>query len=149
MARRSTRSVSHQYFIQASPKKVFRAITDPKWVVRWLADTAEMSPRKGGTYAVGWNNGPQHRGTFLEFVPGKSVTMSWEWEGVNLHGTRFRLSVSPKGKGALLEIEHSGFPKEPAWVDLYGGTEWGWTYFAMNLKSVLETGHDLRSNHDG
>ena len=87
--------------------------------------------------------------TVLDFVTGKIITLSWEWEGVDLWGTKFKLSVEKKGNGSLFKVEHSGFPVEERWVDLYGGAEWGWTYFAMNLKSVIESGCDLRSKFDG
>jgi len=145
----NTRAVSHQYFIRAPPEKVFAAITDPKWLVRWLADHAEISPRKGGRYSLGWKDGPTHRGTILEFVPGKSITFAWKWPGVDLRGTKFKLSVEAKDDGAMLRVDHTGFPRLAKWVDLYGGAEWGWTYFALNLKSVLERDHDLRSRYDG
>ena len=97
---------------------------------------------------MGWKNGPKHSGTILRFVPDKSITLSWEWEGISLQGTNLTLSVEPKGKGSLLKFEHSGFPIQDKWLDLYAGAEWGWTYFAMNLKSFLETGNDLRSKYD-
>lgn len=41
------------------------------------------------------------------------------------------------------------FPREEKWTAPYGGAEWGWAYFAINLKSVPETGQDLRSERDG
>ena len=144
-----TRAVSHQYFVRASPAKLFDALTNPKVLVTWLADRAEFLPRKGGRYLLGWTDGPTHTGEILEYVPGKSVALAWEWPGVTLKGTVFRLSVEPKDDGAMLVVEHTGFPKLEQWTDLYGGAEWGWTYFAVNLKSVLESGHDLRSRYDG
>lgn len=149
LARSPPRSVSHQYFIRAPTERVFQAITDPKWLVRWLADRAEISPVEGGSYTLGWTDGPTHQGKILKLVPRESITLSWDWPGVALQGTVFRLAVSPKEDGTLFEIEHTGFPRLEKWVDLYGGAEWGWTYFAMNLKSVLETGRDLRSKFDG
>jgi len=149
MPRRSRRSVRHQYLVHAPPARVFRALTDPGEIVRWLADVAEIEPRTGGSYLVGWNDGPQHRGEILEFRRGRKVAFAWSWEGVALKGTRLTFSIAPRGKGTLLTVEHSGFPKEAKWVELYAGAEWGWTYFAMNLKSVLESGHDLRSPLDG
>lgn len=96
-----------------------------------------------------WKGGPRHTGTIVEFSPGKSIVFSWEWEGVDMGVTRFKLSVGPKRGGSLLKIEHSGFLRDEKWVDLFAGSEWGWTYFAMNLKSVLESGKDLRSKYDG
>ncbi len=148
MPARKTRSVSHQYFIHASPRRIFEAITDPKWLVGWLCDTAEISAKKGGRYSFGWEDGPTHRGEVEDLDPGKSLTLAWSWEGVELEGTKLKLTVKPKKGGALFGVEHSGFPRQERWADLYGGAEWGWTYFAMNLKSVLETGQDLRSEYD-
>jgi len=142
-------SLDHQYFIQASPDVVFRAISDPKWLVRWLCDRAELSPKKGGKYLLGWNEGPTHRGTVVDFLKGERVALEWTWPGVDLQGTVFSLSVEPTGRGSLLRVAHTGFPRVSRWMELYGGAEWGWTYFALNLKSVLETGHDLRSKQDG
>ena len=149
MVRQTTRAVGHQYFIAADPQRVFRAISEPGWLVKWLADEADLSPTNGGRYRLSWKDGPTHAGTVLEFVKGRRITLSWEWPGVALKGTRLQLSVSRKGAGTLFTIEHLGFPRQETWVDLYAGAEWGWTYFAMNLKSVLETGRDLRSKFDG
>lgn len=48
----------------------------------------------------------------------------------------------------MLKFRHAGFPKAEKWVELYGGAIHGWMYFMMNLKSVLDHGHDLRSGND-
>jgi len=149
MATKSVRSVSHQYFVRAAPDAVFRAISDPAWLTRWLCDRAELSPKKGGAYRLAWNDGPTHTGTVIDFREGRRIALAWTWPGVKLTGTVFSLSVEAKDDGTVLTVEHAGFPRLSRWTELYGGAEWGWTYFAMNLKSVLEHGHDLRSRYDG
>jgi uncharacterized protein YndB with AHSA1/START domain len=149
MATKTQISVGHQYFIRSTPEAVFRAITDPQLLTRWLCDRAELSPKKGGTYALGWNDGPTHTGTIVDFRKGQRIAFEWTWPGVTLRGTVFSLSVKAKDGGTILTVEHRGFPRLPRWTELYGGAEWGWTYFAMNLKSLLEKGHDLRSKYDG
>lgn len=149
MPEETSRAVDHQYFIRAEPAAVFRALTEPDWLTRWLCDIAELSAQKGGAYRLGWKDGPTHTGTVVEFVPGSRIALAWRWPGVELDGTVFSLAVEPEDGGTLLRVGHTGFPRREAWTDLYGGAEWGWTYFAMNLKSVLETGHDLRSRRDG
>ena len=149
MAEEVPRTLTHQYYIDAPPERVFQALTDPAGLVRWLADRAEIEPRRGGRYSLGWTNGPTHTGVLVDFEPGRTVAFAWEWPGVELKGTVLRLTVHRQERGTLLAIEHTGFPREERWTDVYGGAEWGWTYFAMNLKSVLETGRDLRSPHDG
>ncbi|MGA9840135.1 MAG: SRPBCC domain-containing protein [Thermoplasmata archaeon] len=149
MAPRKTRTVELQVFVHASPKKVFRWISEPRRLTRWWVDAATLSPRKGGRYAFTWDGGPTHTGKVLEFVRGKRVTLTWQWPGTEDRlVTRLRLSVVGKKGGTVLKFTHSGFPKQERWVDLYAGAVLGWRYFTLNLKSVLETGHDLRSPLD-
>lgn len=145
----SLRTLDHQYFVGATPGALFRAISEPAWLTRWLCDRAELAPQTGGRYSLGWTGGPTHTGRVAVFEPGRRVSLEWSWPGVELTGTVFTLSVEPHEGGSILHVEHTGFPREEKWADLYGGAEWGWTYFAMNLKSVLETGRDLRSPRDG
>jgi uncharacterized protein YndB with AHSA1/START domain len=149
MVTKAKRSVNHQYFIGAAPNAVFRALTDPQLLTRWLCDRAELSPKKGGTYLLAWNDGPTHTGTIVDFRDGQRIAFAWTWPGVKLQGTVFSLSIEARDGGSLLTVRHSGFPRLEQWTELYGGAEWGWTYFAMNLKSVLEHGHDLRTEGDG
>ena len=150
MTRPTRRPIRQQYHVRAPPKKVFRALSDPERITRWLADRAEISPRKGGRFLLAWEGGPTHTGKLLEFVRGESITYGWTWPGLEEVGvTRFKIAVEPKGKGTLVKVTHSGLPMGKKWDDLYAGAIWGWTYFMMNLKSVVEHGHDLRSRHDG
>ncbi len=127
---------------------MFRALTEPAWLVRWLSDRAELDARTGGRYRLAWRDGPEHEGTVLECVPPRRLTLAWSWPGVALAGTRLRLTLDGAPGGTLLTVEHTGFPRGERWTDLYGATEWGWTYFFLNLRSVLELGHDLRSSRD-
>lgn len=149
MAGKQLWKVDHQYLIRAPPERVFRAFTDPKVLVTWLCDTAKLEARPGGPFSLGWTNGPTHTGQVLEHVPGRRLVLEWSWPGVALTGTRLAMAVEPTEGGSLFRISHEGFPRLAKWGELYAGAEWGWTYFAMNLKSVLEAGRDLRSPRDG
>jgi uncharacterized protein YndB with AHSA1/START domain len=147
--RTKTRTLRLPMFIHASPKRVFKWITDSEKVSGWLSDTAVLSARKGGRYVFGWNGGPAHTGKVLRFSRGRELTLSWQWPGKeDLGTTRLRLSVEPKRDGTLLRFTHSGFRRSEEWDELYEGAVRGWTYFMMNLKSVLESDHDLRSPYD-
>ncbi len=144
-----TWDLRHSYFVRVPPTRLFAAMTEPKQLVRWLCDIAELEPRKGGRYRLGWTDGPVHEGRVVDFLRNRSLRLSWEWEGVPLRTTRFGMAVAPAKGGAIATFTHSGFPRETRWAELYAGAEWGWTYFAMNLKSFLESGRDLRSPRDG
>ncbi|NNN17554.1 MAG: SRPBCC domain-containing protein [Thermoplasmata archaeon] len=149
MTRTKTRTIRLQIFTQTSPKSAFKAISEPELLKRWLLDGASLSLRRGGSYSFTWVGGPTHAGHVLEFVPGKQITLTWQWPGQeDLLVTRLKLEVEPKNAGTVVRLTHSGFPKQERWVDLYGGSIQGWTYFLMNLKSVLDHGQDLRSQYD-
>jgi uncharacterized protein YndB with AHSA1/START domain len=149
MPRTATRTIRLQVFIHRPPKKVFEAISDPDLLARWFVDTASLPQRKGGSYTFGWTDGPTHSGKVVDFARGRYLTLAWTWPGrEQLGSTRLRMSVEPKAGGTVVKFIHSGFKTRGPWVDLYDGAIRGWTYFLMNLKSVLEFGHDLRSPHD-
>lgn len=148
MPREKRRTVDHQFHIHASAAKVFRAFTEPSQIVHWLSEKAEVDLRRGGAYRLIFAGGWLHEGSVVGFDPGRSITLAWSWPGVPVTGTRLKMSVKPSGKGAIFRMVHTGFPMGKEWVDLYGGAEWGWTYYGMSLKSFLECGHDLRSPED-
>ncbi|MCI4334548.1 MAG: SRPBCC domain-containing protein [Thermoplasmata archaeon] len=142
-------AVDRQFFIRASPSTVFDAISTPRGLASWMVVRAELPAQTGAKYEFEFDGGWRHEGTVQRFRAGRSITLTWAWEGVPVKGTVLTLSVRPKKGGALFRFVHSGFPREKKWMDLYGVTEWGWTYYGMNLKSVLEAHHDLRSRWDG
>jgi uncharacterized protein YndB with AHSA1/START domain len=149
MARQKTRTLRLPIFIHASPKRVFKWISEGKRMERWFSDSARLTGRRGGRYSLGWEGGPTHSGQVLDFVRGKQLTLSWQWPGKErLGATKLKLSLERKGDGTILRFTHSGFRTSGEWIELYEGAIRGWTYFMMNLKSVLESDHDLRSPHD-
>jgi uncharacterized protein YndB with AHSA1/START domain len=149
MPRKGTRTLRLPIFIHASPKRTFKWVSDGDRLTRWFADSAALSGRKGGNYRLGWEGGPTHTGKVLEFERGKRLTLSWQWPGKEHLGvTKLKLTLEPKEDGTVLRFIHSGFQRSPEWNELYEGAIRGWTYFMMNLKSVLESDRDLRSPYD-
>jgi uncharacterized protein YndB with AHSA1/START domain len=143
------RTIRLPIFIHASPTRVFDAITEPEILTRWFMDRATLSAQKGGSYSFTWEGGPTHTGKVTRFVRGQQMVLTWTWPGLEKLGpTRLKLSLEPRKGGTVLRFTHSGFRRGRVWTDLYEGAIRGWTYFMMNLKSVLENGHDLRSPYD-
>lgn len=67
--------------IKATPDAVFDAWTTKAGAERWLATTAEIDARVGGTYEFRWPS-PQGelsaRGDYVELVPGRKIVFTWE-----------------------------------------------------------------------
>jgi uncharacterized protein YndB with AHSA1/START domain len=149
MVQPRTRTIQLRVFIRKPPKVVFNAVSQPKSLPLWFVDRASISRRKGGTYAYSWEDGPTHSGKVLEFVRNRHLTLAWQWPGSEGLGvTRLRMSVERRENGTVLTFTHRGFRTGKAWDELYDGAIHGWSYFMLNLKSVLEHGYDLRSPYD-
>lgn len=95
-----------------------------------------------------WNDGVAHECKILELELNKKLSLSWPtngWGGAPLVNTVVKFSFIPtEAEHTLLEMEHSGFGTGDSWIRYYGATYSGWTYYLLNLKSVLENGIDLR-----
>ncbi len=144
------RRIQEQFEIAAPPAKVFRALTQPLELTRWMLESATLTLRAGTPYWFTWPGGFHLEGRVLEVKAGRSFALTWP-QGTPrkpLGETRVRFTLRPKGKGCVLRMVHSGFGPGPAWVTTYALSASGWAYYLMNLKSVLETGHDLRRDGD-
>jgi uncharacterized protein YndB with AHSA1/START domain len=145
-----TLTVDQSFFIRKPPKVVFRAISDPAQIVRWFLARAELPTEKGAPYRFEWPGGYSHEGKVLEFVKDRRLTLSWpNGTPSKRFLTRVTFTVRRAGTGSFLKVHHTGFPRTPGGIEQYGGTQSGWAYYLVNLRSVLEHGQDLRSPRDG
>ncbi len=143
--------ITKVYYYAAPREKVFAALTDPKQLAKWFLAKAAVTPKKGGTFRFTWREGGYSmRGKVNEFDPPKRVHYEWNdrFEGGKLFRTEARFSLARKGRGTELRLHHRGFKSGKKWTWLYGAINSGWTYYLLNLKSVLEHGTDLRSKRD-
>ena len=144
------RTVLQQYYIKASPAKVFKAISNDKELTHWFLSKALLDKEKGGAYKFTWPGGYTESGKVLEYVPGKKLSLSWPsiWKKRLLSRTRATFTVEKRGKGTLLKLRHSGWGSGEGWSWNFALTYAGWAYYLTNLKSVVEHGYDLRSKLD-
>lgn len=144
------RRIQQQFEIAVAPGKLFRALTQPLGLTSWMLESATLTLRAGTTYWFTWSGGYALEGRVLEVRAGRAFALTWP-QGTPrkpLGETRVRFTVRPKGKGSILTMVHSGFGTGATWVQAYALSASGWAYYLMNLKSVLETGHDLRRDGD-
>jgi uncharacterized protein YndB with AHSA1/START domain len=144
-------SIEKVYYYAAPREKVFAALTEPKQLTKWFLGKATLAPRKGGTFRFTWREGgPTLRGKVKEFDPPKRLHLEWNdrFEGGKLYPTEARFSLARKGRGTELRLSHRGFKSGKKWTWLYGAINSGWSYYLLNLRSVLEHRTDLRSVKD-
>ncbi len=105
---------------------IFAAFTDPKQITGWLADAAEVEPKVGGVYRLGWKEPVafESRGQVREITPDLDIGFSWASppEFASLMNqpalqtdVYVRLQESPEGID--ITLEHRGWGSGAAWED--------------------------------
>jgi uncharacterized protein YndB with AHSA1/START domain len=62
--------------LPASAEEVFRHLTDPAAMIRWMGQHAVLKPVPGGAFEIDINGVPV-RGQYLEIDPPRRVLVSW------------------------------------------------------------------------
>ncbi len=147
------RIIRKTYRLKAPLYRVWPYFASGTGLSSWFSERGTLlEPQVGGRiviYFAGKNEIAS--GTVTDYVPGK--TLAFRWELGNLTGrdefsnVRFDLSEEVQSDGSVqtvVKMVDEGIPEDPAWIEYYAGTQSGWSVYLMNLKSVAETGYDLR-----
>jgi uncharacterized protein YndB with AHSA1/START domain len=62
--------------IAAPPEVVFPYFTDPRLIVTWIGERAELDARPGGAFSVDFGS-VEARGTYVEVDPPRRVVFTW------------------------------------------------------------------------
>ena len=139
----SRTTISLEQRIAAPPSEVYRAFTNSTALREWLCDAAMVVPRKEGRLQLGWNSGFHATGDFTKVVPNERLSFTWFGKG-EPGPTRVRVDFRPEGEATLVALAHKGIGTGKKWARTAQEIRDGWEESLENLRSVLETGHDLR-----
>ena len=135
-----TQSISMELDLPQAPAKVWRCLTEPALLAKWLMATdLELVVGRAFTFQV--PSSPQWDGKvsceMQEVEPQKRLRYSWA--GGGLDGTVVTWTLTPtKTGGTLLHLEHSGFRPEKGQARFFEGAKQGWQYMAgQRLGAVL------------
>lgn len=110
-----TWTYEHTFNLDATPERVFQALTEPEELTWWFAEEVQVEPRAGGRYHF-WGrhtlaapSRAEADQTLLRFEPGRALEFSWRLHGV---GSRVALELAPDGESkSKLRVAQS-FPAE-------------------------------------
>jgi hypothetical protein len=145
--------------IHASPEEVASCIANANGLCRWLAVGAEYPEEAGGTLELAWDR-EWNRTTEVkvldhdceELAEGRA-RVKWEWFPSPLDDTPvpIEIAVSPplsrRGDtgGARVIVRHGPFRDNPETLLTVADSAESWRWYLCNLRSVLETKHDMRA----
>ena len=116
--------------LAAPAEEVFRHLTDPTAMVRWMGQHAVLEPVPGGAFEIDINGVPI-RGQYLELDPPRRVLVSWGVAGnagLPPGATEVEFTLTPIPGGTRLRLVHRGLPPDEAQLHATG-----WPHFLDRL----------------
>lgn len=110
--------------MNASPAKVFKALTDPKIIAKWSGAPAKMSAKKGAAFEI-WEG--DMFGTNLAVVKDKKLVQEW---CTSTFKSKVTFTIKPRGlggKNSIVDLLHEDVPASAkndyagGWKDYYLG----------------------------
>lgn len=131
--------------IDATPERVFRALTEAGELVRWFPSSAESDPRTGGDYVLRFefedaSRNHTYSGQYENVTPNEHVRYPWNGR---FGDTMVEFVLNPGDGGTELVLVHSGWADEAE--EARQLHEQGWGYFLGNLERYLTGGEDQRT----
>ena len=116
--------------LPAPAEEVFRHLTDPAAMIRWMGQHATLRPVPGGAFEIDINGVPV-RGRYLEIDPPRRVLVSWgvawTWPpAARRHPGR--VHPHPHPRRHPLRLVHRGLPPDQASIHATG-----WQHFLARL----------------
>ena len=114
------RTIYLDEFISHPPERVWRALTTPEIMARWLMPTEDFELEVGRRFT--FRGEPRAAVKFdgvvyceiLDFEVGRMLSYSWKGSGENRLDSTVTWSLVPEGRGTRLFLEHGGFePDDP------------------------------------
>ena len=134
-----TDSISFEFDLRHSPKKVWRALTDPTLLAEWLLPAIDFKLEPGAAFTFktqpypGWDGTVQCR--ILEIEEPRRI--SYAWVVVDLD-TVVTFTLTPTESGTRLSLVQSGF--KPEQKQNFGGARYGWKMMGGKLVDLLAKG---------
>jgi uncharacterized protein YndB with AHSA1/START domain len=137
----ATKTITLKRTIHAPAEQIYRAFTNATALREWFCDGAMVQPRVGGRLYCQWHTGDALMGKYTALTPNKKVAFTLRADG---DGDRSicTVTISSKSDESTLTLEDASDSKD--WAKMAAEIEKGWNTGLDNLKSVLETGVDLR-----
>ncbi len=132
-----------QTSIDAPVEQVYRCFTRGVGFQEWLSNGARTFPQAGGMLTLWWNYGFYMVGEFTRLEPNAFVAFTWHGRG-EPQPSQVQVQLIAENGGTRVDVTHQGLGSEEIWVEPRKEIRLRWERGLKNLKSVLETGKDLR-----
>ena len=132
------RTLEKELFINATPERVFQALTEKTDLERWFVQKAEVDLRPGGAIRFEWAPDAVEIGKILVLEP--PHRLSYSWEALEPSPTTITFELTAENDGTRLRLIHTGIGEGEDWDNYYTSISSGWSAHLIDLTTWLETG---------
>jgi uncharacterized protein YndB with AHSA1/START domain len=119
--------------LNASPDRVWEALTTAEGLMSWLAVSAKVDGREGGSVVIEFEEDQTVGGTISRWDPTTHFAHTWIINGAI--SSEVAYALAPAGSGTDLTLVHTGLPDE-----MCGGYTPGWHAFLARLSAEVAGG---------
>lgn len=135
-------TVTADVFVNAPLKLAYRAFTNSTSMREWLCDVATVQAHPRGRIYAWWRGDHYFSGHYLALEENKCVSFRWI-PSADPAPTDVTVTFEERDGGASIHLAHA-VPDGESWKAVAESYRENWVESFENLKSVLETGVDLR-----
>jgi uncharacterized protein YndB with AHSA1/START domain len=131
-----TESISFEVDLHHPPEKVWRALTDPALLERWLLPVIDLKLEPGSAFTFktqaypGWDGTVNCRVVEIEVY--RKLSYTWS---VPFLDTVVTFTLTPTASGTRLSLVQSGFKTDQKRE--FGGARYGWKMMGEKLVNLL------------
>ncbi len=136
-ARSQTERLEFEFDLRHAPEKVWRALTEPELLARWLLPVFGLALEPGTAFTFQTQPMPGWDGiVHCELLEAEAPRMlRYRWV-VGDMDTVVAFTLAPTASGSRLSLVHSGF--QPSQKQNFGGARYGWRMMGEKLVALLE-----------
>jgi uncharacterized protein YndB with AHSA1/START domain len=99
-----------EQFIEASPEKVWQALTNKQLMKEWYFDIADFELKEGAVFNFYESEKKEyhHRGTVLEVIPNRKLKHTWTHPGHSKGSSVLTWELIPESEGTKVRLTHEG-----------------------------------------
>jgi uncharacterized protein YndB with AHSA1/START domain len=131
-----TEIISFEFDVHHAPEKVWRALTDPDLLAKWLLPIVDLKLDPGAAFTFkappqpGWDGIVHCR--FIAIEPQRKLSYSWVVGDID---TVVTFTLTPTASGTRLSLVQSGFKSDQK--QNFAGARYGWTMMGEKLVDLL------------
>jgi uncharacterized protein YndB with AHSA1/START domain len=129
--------IYHNFTINATPGKIFEAISRSKGLDNWWTKSSDVNPEPGGVYNLSFGPLYQWKAVVSKYTTDKVFELEITEADSDWLGTRVGFSLNDKGGITELCFYHTGWPQLN---DHYKISSFCWAMYLRILKRFVEFG---------